>query len=93
MKTITMTNEKGNVASAVRTATKASVVSELKRVLGDAVVETPKGLAIPVAIDFRTQKTIYAVIDPTITMDVEAKPRKSKAPVEKDPVVIEFELK
>lgn len=86
MQTVTLINEKGNASNTVRAALKEAFVANLKETLGTAVVDTPRGLAIEVAIDFRTQTKIYALIEPVITTDVE--PRAPKASKAKDPVVV-----
>jgi len=55
----------------------------LKVRIGKDLVQTEKGLAMEVATDI-SGDPIYMVIDPTITMSLEVKPKatKSKAKVE-----------
>ena len=90
MQTVNFTNEKGNPSNTVRTALKEALVKELKEALGNRLVDTPRGLAIELATDFRTQDTIYALISPVITLDIEARePKPSKA---KETEVIELNL-
>lgn len=85
MKTIAWLTEKGNVSVKARSLVKAQVVSMLKSRLGVEVIDSPKGLAIEVAMD-QSGRPIYAVIEPTLTqsLDVKETVSKSKATVEID---------
>lgn len=82
-KTVQFLTAKGTVSVKARTEIKAQVVEMLKTRIGKDLVQTEKGLAMEVAVDI-SGNPIYMVIDPTITMSLEVKPKatKSKAKVE-----------
>ena len=82
-KTVQFLTAKGTPSVKARTEIKAQVVEMLKTRIGKDLVQTEKGLAMEVAVDI-SGNPIYMVIDPTITMSLEVKPKatKSKAKVE-----------
>ena len=86
MKTITLTNDKGNASAKVRTNLKNQVNAEITARFPNAV-KTPKGMAIVIGEDFMTKAPIYAIIDPVITMDIEIH-EKEKAVAETETLVI-----
>ena len=77
MKTVQFLTATGNVSAKARTQIKEQVVEMLKFRIGKELVQTDKGLAMEVAQDV-SGKPIYMVIDPTITMSLEVKPKTAK---------------
>lgn len=83
---IKLINEKGNVSAKVRADLKSQIATMLKNRVGNELVDSPKGLTMEIGHD-EAGHSIYAVIDITITQDLEPKkkaPSKAKA---KDEVV------
>lgn len=77
MKTVQFLTATGNVSAKARTQIKEQVIEMLKFRIGKDLVQTEKGLAMEVAQDV-SGKPIYMVIDPTITMSLEVKPKSTK---------------
>lgn len=77
-KTVQFLTEKGTVSVKARTEIKSQVVEMLKTRIGKDLVQTEKGLAMEVAVDI-SGNPIYMVIDPTITMSLEVKPKATKS--------------
>lgn len=93
MKSIKLTNEKGNVSANARKELKALAAKELVAIFtekfgADAVQITNKGVVVQIGVDFMTEQGIFLAVDPIITMAPVAKEseKKAKAPVATEPV-------
>lgn len=77
-KTVQFLTATGHTSAKARNLIKAQVVEMLKVRIGKDLVQTEKGLAMEVATDI-SGSPIYMVIDPTITMSLEVKPKSTKS--------------
>lgn len=98
MKTINLTNDKGNVSVKARGELKAFATKELVAMFAakfgaENVEVTNKGVAVRIGTDFMTEQAIFVTMDPVITMNPVAKEteKKAKAKVETAPVENPFE--
>ena len=98
MKTIKLTNDKGNVSVKARGELKAFATKEVVAMFAakfgaENVEVTNKGVAVRIGTDFMTEQAIYITLDPIVTMNPVAKEaeKKAKAPVEAEPIENPFE--
>jgi Zn-dependent alcohol dehydrogenase len=77
LKTINFYTEKGNVSVKARSAVKEQAVAMLKANVA-GIVETERGLAIPVANTERGE-TLYVFIDVTVSTSTAKAEKKAKA--------------
>jgi hypothetical protein len=93
MKSIKLTNDKGNVSANARKELKAFAAQDLVALFtqkfgAENVQITNKGVVVQIGVDFMTEQGIFLAVDPIITLAPVAKEseKKAKAPAVTEPI-------